>query len=109
MQFRFILAGYLKMTVAEMMEKMTHREFRRWIWHYQNHPFGELAQDGRFMDLMIFESNANRKKGKKPKPFVHFIERGKGLAKRTKEAAQSVQAEWDALRERHKAEHQADE
>lgn len=50
---------------------MTWREFERWTWIYEDKPFGELAQDHRVADTMIFHSNLNsEKKDRKELTFI---------------------------------------
>ena len=60
--FWFELAGHLGKTVVELQETMTWREFIRWVWLYNHHPFGELASDLRVADTMIFHGNLNTEK-----------------------------------------------
>lgn len=60
--FWFELAAHLGKTVVELQETMTWREFIRWVWLYNNHPFGELARDLRVADMMIFHGNLNAEK-----------------------------------------------
>ena len=71
----FYLAGHLHMTVSELGTRMTWREFKRWVWLFEHKPFGEAAQDGRFLDLMTFYGNAHTPKGKRKNKFLYFLPR----------------------------------
>lgn len=74
-KFIFYLAGYLGKTVNELEETLTWRELQRWIWLFEHKPFGEAAQDMRFVDWFTFFSNSKRKKGKAAKKLSYFVKR----------------------------------
>lgn len=56
----FTLAGHLKMTVAELGSRMSHREFREWVEFYRIDPFGPERADFMLAQLCALIANVNR-------------------------------------------------
>lgn len=89
--FWFELAGHLGKTVVELQETMTWREFIRWLWLYNDHPFGELAADLRVADNLIFQSNLNATKKSDRREMIFIGKQGSG-AKRESDALKMTDA-----------------
>lgn len=45
MRFALLLAGHLGMTLGELGERMTAREFDLWWAYHRSHPIGDLRDD----------------------------------------------------------------
>lgn len=80
-------------TVGELQERMSYREFKRWVWLFEEQPFGEYAMDLRFHDLITIYGNANRKKNKKAAPLRYFVKkRRRQLGQTAEQAAAALRA-----------------
>lgn len=77
MQFRFLLALQLGMTVAQLSETMTAAEEAHWLALYRKSPWGTAAHDAlnALQAQLIHNTNAPRGKGKELKDFLLFAEK----------------------------------
>lgn len=61
-----MLAGYLKMTVAELSQKLSSAELTYWIEHYRMEPFGQMRDNLHAGLIASTIANSNRRKGSAP-------------------------------------------
>lgn len=57
------------MTVGELLQRMTSREFSEWMAFYRLEPWGTAIDDWRFGMLAAMIANTNRDPKKQRKPF----------------------------------------
>ena len=63
------LALALGGTVAELQDRMPHREFVDWVALYQIEPWGDVRGDMQAALITGLLANVHRDKKKRPKPF----------------------------------------
>lgn len=68
-RFTFRLALALGMTVEDMLDRMTWREYREWLEFYEVEPFGDERADLRSGIVAALIANVNRDPKKHPQPF----------------------------------------
>lgn len=61
------------MTVAELMNRISAREFAEWKAYLQIEPFGEDRDDIRSAIIACVIANCNREKGKPPFKISDFV------------------------------------
>lgn len=69
-RFNHRLALALGMTVEEMLDRMSHREYRDWQEFYALEPFGDERADLRAGIVASVIANVNRDAKKHPEPFA---------------------------------------
>ena len=67
LEFRFVLAGHLGMTVGAMMSQMSALEETYWVAFNRSYPIGEYRADIRNAQVlhMLYSINAGKKSEKK--------------------------------------------
>lgn len=63
------LAAHLGLTLHEAQNRVSSREFTKWIAEYKRNPWGEQREDIRFSALMALLANLWRDPKRHPKPY----------------------------------------
>ena len=85
-------------TVAELQDRMPHREFLDWVALYQIEPFGDVRGDWQMATLASLTANINRDSKKRPKAFEpgdfvpNFWPRAQSVTTRASQVASKAMA-----------------